>query len=50
MWCDGSKFNYENWYDDDHDDEDERCLKMNYPSNYVVLHNVFLEHINKLKS
>ncbi|XP_054876256.1 ladderlectin-like [Poeciliopsis prolifica] len=30
MWSDGSKFDYENWYNDDHNETEERCLKMNY--------------------
>ncbi|XP_040887714.1 ladderlectin [Toxotes jaculatrix] len=30
MWSDGSKFDYENWYDEHHDEEEGSCLKMNY--------------------
>ncbi|XP_045921077.1 galactose-specific lectin nattectin-like [Micropterus dolomieu] len=30
MWSDGSKFNYENWAEEDEKEENEHCLKMNY--------------------
>ncbi|XP_015226382.1 PREDICTED: ladderlectin-like [Cyprinodon variegatus] len=30
MWSDGSKFHYENWFNDNHEKKDARCLKMNY--------------------
>ncbi|XP_021166230.2 ladderlectin [Fundulus heteroclitus] len=30
MWSDGSRFQYENWYDGDHHEKDGCCLKTNY--------------------
>lgn len=33
MWSDGSKFNYENWAQEDEKEENEHCLKMNYEGN-----------------
>lgn len=33
MWSDGSKFLYENWFSDDHDEKASGCLKMNFQYN-----------------
>ncbi|XP_027132809.1 galactose-specific lectin nattectin-like, partial [Larimichthys crocea] len=30
MWSDGSRFDYENWFEEPQSDRDEHCLKMNF--------------------